>query len=244
MSMRKVVFILFLFGVIIAGLIACNARQREAAPAANEPPAVTTSPAIYSSEARAGESRFGVQGAIVKYPGEMRDAGVEITREWIDWQELEPVRGRYNWAPMDKKVNTANRADIAILGYFIHMPAWAKKEPMANGDFCEPEDIADFRRLARDVAERYDGRHGHGEMKYIEILNEVTVPEFYDFKNPDNLYELWLVNGYQGIKAGNPNAEVLIGGLFYPLDRAGNPPRPRSSSSSRKWPAIIPGTTT
>lgn len=199
------------------------------------------------------KSRFGVQVGIEKFSDEMRKAGVEITREWIVWDQIERVEDQYDWLAMDNKVKKANSAGIEILGYFISMPSWAKKKqkdsesasliskkyppknkgggkpPLSNKktrdcDFCEPKDINDFREFAKDVAERYDGKHGHGEMKYIEILNEVIVSEFFEFKNPDNPYELWLVNGYQGIKQGNPNAEVLIAGFFDPIDSFGNLP--------------------
>ena len=202
-------------------------------------------PYLYAGEAHEGKSRFGVQGTIAKFSSEMKEAGVQITREWIEWEKIEPIKGQYSWEAMDKKVKAANQAGIEILGYFVQMPSWAKKKqddlkpslPMnkeyppkkkykkSKADFCEPRDIYDFRRFAKAVAERYDGKHGHGEMKYIEILNEVFVPEFFEFKNPDNPYELWLVNGYQGIKEGNPNAEVLIGAFFDPIDSSGNPPK-------------------
>jgi len=193
------------------------------------------SPVESSSQPTEKKSRFGVQGAIAKFSSEMKEAGIEITREWINWQEIEPAQGRYNWEPLDVKVRAANQAGIEILGYFINMPSWAKKwqkdlKPAKNkkdkdSDFCESKDITDFRKFAKAVAERYDGQHGHGEMKYIEILNEVTVPEYFEFKNPDNPYELWLVNGYQGIKEGNPDAKVLIGAFFDPIDSSGNSAR-------------------
>ncbi|MDP2911489.1 MAG: beta-galactosidase, partial [Candidatus Omnitrophota bacterium] len=183
----------------------------------------------------------------------MKEAGIEITRDWIDWQDMEPVKGQYNWLPMDKKVKAANQAGIEILGYFVHMPAWAKKKqkdlepalpinqkyppknkggqkpPLFNkktkaSDFCAPKDINDFKEFAKAVAERYNGKHGHGEMKYIGILNEVTIPEFFDFKNAD--YVLWLVNGYEAVKQGNPDAKVLIGSFVDPLFFLGLKPDP------------------
>lgn len=200
------------------------------------------------------KSRFGVQGGIEKFSQEMRKAGVEIVREWIVWDQIERVENQYDWLAMDEKVKKANAAGIEILGYFVNMPPWAKKRPKdlepaspinqkyppknkggqkpplvskktQTCDFCEPKDINDFKEFARHVAERYDGLHGHGQMKYIEVLNEVTVPEFFDIKNPDNPYERWLVNGYQGIKEGNPHATVLIAAFFDPIDSSGNSPR-------------------
>ena len=208
---------------------------------------------LLGAQERFEDSRFGVQGAIVKFPDEMKEAGIEITRDWIDWQDMEPVKGQYNWAPMDKKVKAANQAGIEILGYFVHMPSWAKKEekdlkstvsmskkyplqekykkskkPPLSGkkgttsDFCAPKDINDFKEFAKAVAERYNGKNGHGRMKYIGILNEVTIPEFFDFKNAD--YVLWLVNGYEAVKEGNPDAKVLIGAFVDPLFFLGGKP--------------------
>lgn len=218
---------LILFGLFLIILLACPKNQAE-----NQP---IPSPVESSSQPPGKKSRFGVQGAIAKFSSEMKEAGIEIIREWIVWQEIEPEKGRYNWEPMDVKVRAANQAGIEIIGYFITMPSWAKKgqkdlKPAKNNkgndsDFCEPKDINDFRKFAKAVAERYDGKHDHGEMKYIEILNEITVPEFFEFKNPDNPYELWLVNGYQGIKEGNPDTKVLIGAFFDPIDSSSNPPR-------------------
>src|SRR3989338_5287547 len=80
-------------------------------------------PSIYASEEK---SHFGVQGAVAKFSREMKEAGIQITREWIEWGKIEPIKGRYNWEEMDKKVREANQSDIEILGYFVHMPSWAK----------------------------------------------------------------------------------------------------------------------
>lgn len=203
---------------------------------------IAISPVIGKAEET--KSHFGVQAGMPHFSNEMKEAGVEIVREWINWKEIEPTEGRYNWSEMDRRVQAANQVGIEILGFFVYMPDWAKKDaqkvpmkqradpkPMKKkpglkpkmskkakaSDFCEPKDINDFRRFARAIAERYDGRHGHGEIKYIEILNEVTVPDFFEFKNPNNSYEMWLINGYEGVKTGNPEAKVLIGGFVDPL---------------------------
>ncbi len=163
------------------------------------------------------KSHFGVQGAIVNFPNEMKEAGIEITREWIEWSIIEPIDDQYDWTHMDKRMQAANQAGIEVLGYFTHMPSWAKKDKKCKSDFCEPKDWNDFREFARKVAERYDDKQEYGEIKYIGVLNEVTIPEFFDFKNQNNPYETWLINGYEGAKEGNPNVKVLIGAFVDPV---------------------------
>jgi len=168
-------------------------------------------------------SHFGVQGAIVKFPDEMKEAGVEISREWIVWSKIEPEDNVYDWTEMDKKVRQANDAGIEVLGYFIDMPIWARnmENPKCNRtlknkpiDACEPKDWNDFKEFARNVVERYDGKHGHGEIKYIEIFNEVQGFSEMNAKE----YGPWLINGYQAIKQGNPDVQVLLGAVHAPLD--------------------------
>ncbi len=161
-------------------------------------------------------NRFGTVNGIQLFAEEEKQAGVGIDREWINWGEIEPTKDNYSWTKMDQMVKTANDTGIEILGYFVYTPDWAKTNPGCTSDICAINDMGEFKEFARDVAQRYDGRHGHGDMKYIEILNEVTLPQFFDLKNTD--YTDWLIAGYDGVKAGNPNAQVLIGGFVNPLD--------------------------
>lgn len=196
---------IFLLGLLLFFLLAANSSYRGAA--------------------QESKSHFGVQGGLPYFSQEMRQAGIEIVREWINWEKIESARGRYDWQEMDERVKAANELGIVVLGYFYNMPEWAKvktnifknRTKKKVSDFCQPSDINDFKEFASRVAKRYDGRHGNGYIEYFEILNEVTVPEFFDYKNPDNRYEAWLINGYQGVKIGNPDAKVLIGGFVDPL---------------------------
>ncbi|MEW6221739.1 MAG: beta-galactosidase [Candidatus Hadarchaeota archaeon] len=164
---------------------------------------------------------FGVVGALPSFPNELREAGVGIVRVGIDWSVTEPTNDSYNWTQLDTMVQSAENAGVELLGYFIYAPQWAKRNPSSNQDICEINNMNDFRQFAKDVAKRYDGSNpALGEMKYIEILNEVTFPNFYE-QNPIDTYSDWLINGYGGVKEGNPNAVVLIGAFFDPLDHAG-----------------------
>jgi hypothetical protein len=170
-----------------------------------------------------GDSHFGVCGAITVFPNEMAEAGIGATRQWIRWETIEPEDDVYNWTVMDDNVQKANENSIEILGYFYHMPLWAMNmsNPRCNEtlkdyppDPCEICDWDDYTEFARNVAERYDGKHGHGEMKYIELWNEVQGFALMDAED----YGPWLIKGYQAVKEGNPNAVVLLGATHAPLD--------------------------
>ncbi len=161
-----------------------------------------------------GGMHFGVDGGVTSFSNEIKGAGIEITREWIEWNRIEPTNNNYNWTDMDAKVRAANNAGVEILGYPVGTPNWAKKNSGCTADICTINNMSEFREFMKRVAERYNGG-SNGEMKYIEILNEVTQPVFFE-KNNDNKYEEWLVAGYEGVKEGNSNAQVLVGGFINP----------------------------
>jgi hypothetical protein len=181
------------------------------------------------------ESHFGVNLGITAFADEMEEAGIEITREWIEWNKIEPINNQYDWTEMDEKVQAANNKGIEILGYFAFMPRWARNDndlkcttqqwkfPL---DPCPILDWDDYTEFASNVAERYDGTNYIcglnenefcGEMKYIGMWNEV---QGFAQMNAQE-YEPWLIKGYQAVKQGNPNAQVLLGATHAPLDFPG-----------------------
>ena len=168
------------------------------------------------------ESHFGMGGGLPKFADELRDSGSEITRVWISWDKIEPANDQYNWAEMDEIVTSANERNIEVLGFFYSMPTWARNKASPGNktikgkpaDPGEPVNWDDYTEFARNVAERYDGNHGHGEMKYIEIWNEVQ--GFAEMNSKE--YEPWLIRGYQAAKQGNPDVQILLGAVHSPMD--------------------------
>lgn len=160
----------------------------------------------------APETLFGVEGGFPNFAAEISNAGIRIVRLRINWSEIEPVNNQYNWAAYDQIIDSARQAGIEILGDLIDTPAWAQASPDYTGDAGEILDMNEFREFAYNVAARYKGK-----LKYIEILNEVTLQMFFE-QVPGNRYEDWIIAGYQAVKAGNPDAQVAIGGFVNPLD--------------------------
>ncbi|GEM_PF-2675141 len=204
------------FSIISVCLLAIACQQPT--PSSNPTPTAT---------AGDKESHFGMGGGLPKFADELKESGSEIVRVWIWWARIEPINDQYNWTEMDETVKSANERNIEVLGYFAYMPEWAKN--MANpkcrettpkgipADPCEPIHWDDFTQFARNVAERYDGNHGHGEMRYIELWNEVQGFGWMNSKE----YEPWLKQGYQAVKEGNPNVRVLVGAVHSPIDFGG-----------------------
>ncbi|MFS8531779.1 cellulase family glycosylhydrolase [Sphaerobacter thermophilus] len=132
----------------------------------------------------------------------VKDAGFSWVRVQAQWRELEPAPGSYNPSGLDRIVDSAARNGVKLLVSVVKSPEWAG----ANGGV--PEDPARFEELMRFLAERYRGR-----VHAWEIWNEQNLAfemgGYVDIERYVNL----LKAGYTGVKAGDPSAIVVFGGL-------------------------------
>ena len=46
-------------------------------------------------------------------------------RVWFSWAQVEPERGKFNWAMLDASVATNAKAGITTLPFLFGTPAWA-----------------------------------------------------------------------------------------------------------------------
>lgn len=105
-------------------------------------------------------------------------------RTWdsgIVWAHLEPKRGEFDWAWLDKDVAEAQQRGVQILLTLGFTPTWASSDPNnktsaygALGATAPPADINDWKNFVRAVATRYKGR-----IQGYEIWNEPDGSGFY-----------------------------------------------------------------
>lgn len=104
--------------------------------------------------------------------GQMPSFDVGSVRLWNSrtrWQNVEPARGRHDWRTLDRLVDGARGKGLPVVFTFGGTPAWAspngRKLPYADDSrAAPPDDLADWERFARTVAERYRGRIGAYEL--------------------------------------------------------------------------------
>ncbi len=129
------------------------------------------------------------------------------------WSDIEPTDGVWQFAVYDELVKRATDANIpilGILGYAMKRVAVAAADlpgdPWALS-FCPPDDLEQFATFAGMVAARYP------QVRYWEIWNEPNIDYFWR-PSPDPARYLELLRrSYVAVKAANPNAVVLLGGL-------------------------------
>ena len=152
-----------------------------------------------------------------------REAGVRWTREELPWDLIEPnnddFRGVY-----DTSLRLAAEQGFGIVGMLLTTPAWARDGACGGNFWCPPADVNEYAEFAGWMVERYDGdgnadAPGSPRVAYWQIWNEpndtAVWPDISGGPNARKLrYGQMLVAAYTAIKAADPSARVLIGGVY------------------------------
>jgi polysaccharide biosynthesis protein PslG len=137
-------------------------------------------------------------------------AGVDWLRIDVGWCSIEPERrgevAGWYVENLDTVVDAARERDMQILMTLWCTPGWASS--LSGGEnvtrAAPPQRLSEYRRIARWVAAHWQGR-----VAAWEIWNEPDLPAFFG-GNPRAYVEL-LKMGYEGVKDGDPDAQVVLG---------------------------------
>ena len=138
---------------------------------------------------------------------------------YVTWADLEPRRGEWDFANLDRYVALAEQRHIEILLTLAWSPQWASARPSDKGYgppgvSAEPKNIADWQNYVRTVGTRYKGR-----IHEYEIWNEPNSIGFYTGSIPE-LVQLARV-AYTTLKQVDPTIVVSS--------------PPAAGSSSLRW---------
>jgi hypothetical protein len=138
----------------------------------------------------------------------MVDAGVRWTRIGLGWRNLEPSKGSYSnyfLADEDAAVQAAHDAGVKIILDVIESPQWASGSTNKYAAPQNPQDLANFMSF---IANRYKGK-----VQAYEIWNEENGSRFWPSGPNAAAYTQLLKASYPAIKAADPSAQVVFGGL-------------------------------
>ncbi|MDY6996156.1 MAG: cellulase family glycosylhydrolase [Actinomycetota bacterium] len=133
--------------------------------------------------------------------------GASWLRVLFDWNLIEPSKGQYQWAVVDRIVDAAAARDLRVLGNIAFTPGWARGP---QSFFTAPPDNPDdFGAFATAVVEHFGSR-----VSDWEIWNEPNLPLFWGFQgNAAPRYTELLKAAYVAIKDAQPSSTVVSAGL-------------------------------
>lgn len=192
-------------------------RQAEVGSLASSTPVTMTYTVYLPLVAKSPPTHYGywavqMYDRLVDYNG--YDYAVAANVRWmrlrVSWFDVEPFNttpGAYQWANLDQSIAAAKAADINLVVTLEGNPAWAAATPQGP-----VYSLTEFQQFVGAVAARYPS------VKYWEIYNEPD--NIYNFgkASPSDtkggaVYATHLMAGYAAVKAANPNAQVVMGGL-------------------------------
>ncbi len=137
----------------------------------------------------------------------LRDLGFSWSKSFINWEGIEPERGKFDWVDPDNIVKACAGQGLNIVMRVQWTPEWARPpDTMPSHPPTDPQDFAEFMRT---VATRYKG-----QVRAYEIWNEQNINYEWGMREPSPAeYVALLKAAYAAIKEADPDALVLTGGL-------------------------------
>jgi hypothetical protein len=240
--------------ILLIALVIASSFQQQSTQAADAPDeSIPTYFPVINQTFPPESSLFGVEFTAAINAPTIQDAK-NASNYWVrwgifDWSKIEEVQGDYNWSVLPEQLimDTAGKG-MKIIGIIKNVPAWAQ---IPGGKICGPINSAnlnDFADFVTRLVQRYKG-----SVHYWELGNEPDVdPDeiFVDFSQfgcwgdstdpyyGGGYYAEMLKIVYPAIKAADPNAKVLIGGLLLDCDPT-NPPDHKDCLPSRFFEGIL-----
>ncbi len=168
------------------------------------------------------------------------DAGAYwIRRSGIWWPTIESTKGNRNWGSLNNlevELKNAAARNMPVVLVVKGTPAWAQARASYSCGPIKRENFSDFGNFLQALVTRYSA--APYDVKYFEIWNEPDIDA--SLVAPDNPWGCWgdqndpyygggyfadmLKVVYPQIKAANPQAQVLAGGLLLDCNPAAPPP--------------------
>ena len=142
----------------------------------------------------------------------LADAGT-VGAGWIRvdlaWYRIEPSPGAWDWSSFDRTEAAAKRDGLKILVILDQPPAWARKSSCATNLWCPPASDAAFAAFAAKAVQRYPSSVVAG----WEVWNEENLTAYWPGGPNPTAYTALLSATAAAIRATQPQAEILLGGL-------------------------------
>lgn len=184
------------------------------------------------------------------------EQGLDLDVTWmrraepLAWEQVEPTEGDYQWnvlAKLEGELLSAKARDIQPIIEIQFTPTWARMVASHACSAIRADKFAAFADFMEQVVQRYGTTSPYG-VRYWQLGNELDVAPnevwatapFGCWGDPNDPYyggghyANMLKVVYPRIKAADPNAQVLMGGLLLECDPA-TMTVPDTCRSQQRW---------
>lgn len=160
-----------------------------------------------------GNTRLGINFIPPAQPwlNRAKTIGAGANRWQLNWQDIESEPGKFYWEWVDSEIHRMWEARLEVHAILHTTPEWAREPGKLvprnlYRPWNDPENY--WGRFVRQAVDHY-----REKVHIWEVWNEPDWNQYWDGSVAD-YYQLLKV-AYQAIKAADPNAAVVIGGLSY-----------------------------
>jgi GH35 family endo-1,4-beta-xylanase len=140
----------------------------------------------------------------------LQESQLGWARVELRWEQIQPRRGAWNYGDYDRLVNGYAARNVEQLGLLAYSVAWATGGAGNAPVFGPPTDLDAWETFVRTTVSRY-----RDQIHAWEIWNEPDVALFWNGQDGGDPagYLALLRRAYRAVKAADPNATVVTGGV-------------------------------
>jgi hypothetical protein len=140
------------------------------------------------------------------------ELGVKTWRGSFGWDDYEPSPGAYDFQWLHRFATLAASRGITLRPYIGYTPMWASAGGSDSDVWNDPpEDLDAWQRFVRALTHEL---RRHRNVASYEIYNEENVRQWWD-GTPSRYAEV-LRGAAAAVEDGNPDAQLLLGGMVFP----------------------------
>ena len=142
----------------------------------------------------------------------MNELEIDTMRCSFGWDDYEPVRGQYDFAWLEEFASLAEEYGIQLRPYIGYTPEWAGATDSDGIVWNNPP--GDYRDWYNFVYQLALALSDHPNVLSYEIYNEMNLDLWWD--GSVEQYMETLKQGAEAVRAADPDAQVILGGLAEP----------------------------
>src|SRR5947209_1314161 len=167
----------------------------------------TCSGFVAAAPAAAAEAGVVVPGPSALHTNEVKALGTHWVRMFLTWPDLQPARGIWaqNWVGYYEQAFSALPPGTNVILDVVNTPRW---ESGSSNEHVAPGNPQDYAAFIGALAQKWPGR-----VTAYEIWNEEDHSRWWAGGPDPAGYSRLLKAAYPAVKAGDPSATVVLGGM-------------------------------